>query len=89
MYFMVKQMIKQQPERHCENLTRNRSDGGALYTHFRHTEQAENQNWIEDYIRNRTDALCDHIKDRHTRSLHNTLRCKLQKTAEREYAADA
>ena len=74
---------------YCENLTRNRSDGGALYTHFRHTEQAENQNWIEDYIRNRTDALCDHIKDRHTRSLHNTLRCKLQKTAEREYAADA
>ena len=58
--FLVFVKVKENTERHGNNLTEYSGCGSACNAHFRETEVAEDQDRVKNDIDDRSDSLCDH-----------------------------
>ena len=88
MHLRVLEVVEHHGDDRTDALTDHRRPGGAGDAQLREAEQTEDQDRIEDNVRDRAEQLCDHGIDRATGRLQEALEGDLNKNAERAQNAD-
>ena len=88
MHLRVLGVIEDDRHNRAQTLADHRCPGGAGNAHLREAEQAENEDRVEDDVRDRAGQLCDHGIDRATGRLQKALKRDLAEHAERAQHAD-
>ena len=88
MHLRIFEVVERHGDDRAQALADHRRPGRAGNAHLREAEQAEDEDRVEDDVRDRTDQLRDHGIDRATGRLQETLEGDLDENAERAQNAD-